>query len=171
MNIHTQIKQAREKKGWSMAQLALAISEEEHLKKPLAWQTIQQWEKGASAPKRKRLNAVERALGTRLDYTHLEVQEPTSRRSNPVVYGGGTSSNPPSGAREEPAVYQTTLPAEPDRSAKSLLIDLGQLISQTDPVVRDAIGSLLKSMCDPNTDQASIAVYIAALLDASRTKP
>lgn len=59
MSIHRTIKQAREARGWSMEQLAAEVAREEGLAKPLAWQTVQQWEKeGGTAPKRKRLEVV-----------------------------------------------------------------------------------------------------------------
>jgi transcriptional regulator with XRE-family HTH domain len=62
MDIHQQIKQAREERGWSMERLAKEISEAEGLQKPLTWQTVQQWENGASAPKRTRMEVVRRLL-------------------------------------------------------------------------------------------------------------
>lgn len=62
MDIHQQIKQAREKRGWSMERLAKEISEAEGLAKPLSWQTVQQWENGVSAPKRTRMGVVRRLL-------------------------------------------------------------------------------------------------------------
>lgn len=64
MSIHLRIKAEREARGWSMEQLAVRIAEAEGLPKPLAWQTIQQWEKeGGTAPKRKRLEAVAQVFG------------------------------------------------------------------------------------------------------------
>lgn len=62
MDIHQQIKTARERKGWSMERLASEVSKAEELKKPLSWQTVQQWENGASAPKRTRMEVVRRLL-------------------------------------------------------------------------------------------------------------
>lgn len=62
MSIHKQIRQAREKMGWSMERLAKEVSEAEGLAKPLAWQTVQQWENGTSAPKRTRMEVVQRLL-------------------------------------------------------------------------------------------------------------
>lgn len=62
MDIHQQIKQAREQRGWSMERLAREISEAEGLSKPLSWQTIQQWENGTSAPKRTRMELVSQLL-------------------------------------------------------------------------------------------------------------
>ncbi len=61
--IHELIKSAREAKGWSMEALAERISAAEGLAKPLAWQTVQQWEKeGGTAPKRGRLEVVAKLL-------------------------------------------------------------------------------------------------------------
>lgn len=62
MDIHRQIKAAREAKGWSMERLAREVSEAEGLAKPLTWQAVQQWENGTSAPKRTRMTLVARLL-------------------------------------------------------------------------------------------------------------
>lgn len=62
MTIHKQIRAARLNKGWSMRQLAEAVSRAEGQAKPLAWQTVQQWESGVSAPKRKRMAIVAQLL-------------------------------------------------------------------------------------------------------------
>lgn len=62
MTIHEEIRAARLRKNWSMRQLAEAVSRAERLAKPLAWQTVQQWESGVSAPKRKRMATVVRLL-------------------------------------------------------------------------------------------------------------
>ncbi|MDN8617831.1 XRE family transcriptional regulator [Variovorax ginsengisoli] len=57
------IKTARDARGWSMEKLAEEVSKAEGLTKPLAWQTVQQWEKeGGTAPKRKRMEIVARLL-------------------------------------------------------------------------------------------------------------
>lgn len=66
-DIHERIRIAREKRGWSMERLAKEISEAEGLAKPLAWQTIQQWENGTSAPKRTRMALVRRLLDLAAD--------------------------------------------------------------------------------------------------------
>lgn len=63
MSIHQQIKEARDRLGWSMERLAKEVSEAEGLAKPLTWQTVQQWENGTSAPKRTRMQIVSRLLG------------------------------------------------------------------------------------------------------------
>lgn len=77
MTIHQKIKSGREAKGWSMEELASQISNEEGLAKPLAWQTVQQWENGTTAPKRKRLEIVAKLLS-------LSVSE---------LLGGGTEDS------------------------------------------------------------------------------
>lgn len=64
MSIHSRIRELRERKGWSMERLADEISKAEGLAKPLAWQTVQQWESGSTAPKRSRLATVAQLLGT-----------------------------------------------------------------------------------------------------------
>ena len=46
-----------------MERLAQEVSKAERLAKPLAWQTVQQWEAGLSAPKRKRMETVASLLG------------------------------------------------------------------------------------------------------------
>lgn len=64
MSIHEQIKQARKTRGWSMERLAREVSKAEGREDdPLNWQTVQQWENGASAPKRTRMAIVRRLLG------------------------------------------------------------------------------------------------------------
>jgi DNA-binding XRE family transcriptional regulator len=67
VGIHEQIAALRKKKGWSQSDLAAEVSRLEGLKTPLSWQTVQQWENGTSAPKRRRLEFVARALGVRLE--------------------------------------------------------------------------------------------------------
>lgn len=66
MSIHAQIKRLREAKGWSHQTLAQEINEHEKRPKALAWQAIQQWENGESAPTRKRLPYVALAFGVSL---------------------------------------------------------------------------------------------------------
>jgi transcriptional regulator with XRE-family HTH domain len=75
MSIHEAIKARRLALEWSQERLAAAVSELEGLTKPLAWQTVQQWENGVSAPARKRLPHVAAALG-------LTLQELNARSSN-----------------------------------------------------------------------------------------
>lgn len=58
--VHDRIKELREKAGLSMEQLAEKLG--------TAWQTIQQWENGKTAPQRKRLQSVAEALNTTVDY-------------------------------------------------------------------------------------------------------
>ena len=66
MSIHTEIKRRRDALGWSHQRLAEAVSTAEGLNKTLAWQTVQQWENGVSAPKRTRMPFVAQALGCSL---------------------------------------------------------------------------------------------------------
>lgn len=66
MSIHTEIKRRRDALGWSHQRLAEAVSAAEGLNKTLAWQTVQQWENGVSAPKRTRMPFVAQALGCSL---------------------------------------------------------------------------------------------------------
>lgn len=64
MSIHQTIRREREARGWSMEELAARVSEAEGLPKPLAWQTIQQWEReGGTAPKRQRMEVVSKVFG------------------------------------------------------------------------------------------------------------
>lgn len=67
MSIHEAIKGRREALGWSQTKLAEEVSSREGLPKPLAWQTVQQWENGVSAPTRKRLPFVASALGLTIE--------------------------------------------------------------------------------------------------------
>ena len=66
MSIHTEITRRRKALGWSMERLAAEVSKVEGLKKPLNWQTVQQWENGGSAPKRTRMGFVAQAFGCSL---------------------------------------------------------------------------------------------------------
>ncbi|WP_175220860.1 XRE family transcriptional regulator [Achromobacter deleyi] len=59
-SIHTRIKELREAKSMSMEGLAAAIG--------VSWQTVQQWENGKTAPKRKRLEDVAQTLSTTVDF-------------------------------------------------------------------------------------------------------
>lgn len=59
--IHDRIKQARLDKGLSMERLAELVGLR-------SWQSIQQWENGATAPQRKRLEQVATALGVTVDF-------------------------------------------------------------------------------------------------------
>lgn len=59
--IHDRIKQARLDKGLSMEGLAELVGLR-------SWQSIQQWENGATAPQRKRLEQVAAALGVTTDF-------------------------------------------------------------------------------------------------------
>ena len=59
--IHERIKEKREGLGLSMQELATASGAK-------AWQTVQQWENGTSAPSRKRLPRVAAALQTTAEY-------------------------------------------------------------------------------------------------------
>jgi len=59
--IHERIKAARIAKGFSMEKLA-------ELAGVKAWQTVQQWENGGTAPKRKRLEQVADVLGVTVDH-------------------------------------------------------------------------------------------------------
>src|SRR5690606_13430848 len=58
--IHDRIKTLREQAGLSMERLAAEVG--------VAWQTIQQWENGRTAPQRKRLDRVAEVLSTTVEY-------------------------------------------------------------------------------------------------------
>lgn len=81
MSIHDEIKRRRLALGWSHQKLADEVSAREHLKKPLAWQTVQQWENTASAPKRTRLKHVADALG--IDLLELYGAPPAAKAAPP----------------------------------------------------------------------------------------
>ena len=59
--IHSRLKAAREKKELSMEALAKLVGVK-------AWQTVQQWENGSTAPSRKRLLQVASILGVSTEY-------------------------------------------------------------------------------------------------------
>lgn len=68
MSIHSAIKTRRLHLRMSLQDLALKVSQIEGAEHPLSYQTVQQWEKeGGTAPKRKRLASVARALGVHAD--------------------------------------------------------------------------------------------------------
>lgn len=93
MSIHQIIKKEREARGWSMQQLAEEIAKAEGLSKPLAWQTIQQWEKqdgSGTAPKRTRLEVLARIFGMSVAQLIGEDDAaPTSRAPAPFVDRSG----------------------------------------------------------------------------------
>jgi len=65
--IHDLIKIKRKAKGWSMGKLAKEVSARAGVDPPLVWQTVQQWEGGGSAPKRKLLPIVAQLLDTNVN--------------------------------------------------------------------------------------------------------
>lgn len=75
MNIHDRIKSAREQKGMSMEQLGSIVG--------VSWQTVQQWENGKTAPKRKRLDAVADALGVSVE--QLVIGDESSHIHVPMI--------------------------------------------------------------------------------------
>lgn len=90
MSIHDQIRSRRQAKGWSHTALAEEVSKLEGLKKPLTWQTVQQWENGVSAPSRKRIKFVAEALGCTVNELYEIPEEPNveaarSRRAVPLI--------------------------------------------------------------------------------------
>lgn len=91
MSIHLAISRRRAELGLSLFELAKRISDLEGLARPLAWQTVQQWENGKSAPKRKRLEFAAQALQTSVNAL-MESDQPAA--------GGNVTQFPqaPSGA-------------------------------------------------------------------------
>lgn len=67
MDIHARIKTRRIQLKLSHEQLANRISELEGLAKPLAWQTVQQWENRTTVPRHRRLQHIAAALEMPLD--------------------------------------------------------------------------------------------------------
>ena len=57
------IRMRREVLGWSRQKLGAEVAKREGLGKPLTHSTIQQWENGTTAPKRKRMTIVADLLG------------------------------------------------------------------------------------------------------------
>jgi len=81
MDIHQQIKAARERLGWSQGRLAKEVSREEGLATDLHWQTVQQWENGKSAPKRTRMAIVRRLLQITDDDENVVAEEAPQQRT------------------------------------------------------------------------------------------
>lgn len=89
MSIHSEIKRLRLHLGWSHQRLAEEVSKAEGLKKTLAWQTVQQWEREpndaapakSTAPARRRLEIVARLLGTTVN--DLMAGQPASKPAPP----------------------------------------------------------------------------------------
>lgn len=132
MSIHELIKQARINKGWSMERLALEINAVEGKKKPLAWQTIQQWENGNSAPKRLRLATVAQVLG--VDFSSGTLIAATPEASTAVVAMSPVPSYGPPPVPQQPTLY-------------SIVLSLGAAIAGADAAARQAVGGLLQHMC------------------------
>lgn len=134
-----------------MEQLAKAVSDAENLAKPLAWQTIQQWERGDSAPKRSRMPVVEQLLG-------LTPEPPTQPGSAPPQAG------------EELARYNTAAPVSLP-STYSLLLQLSAAVEKNDLSVRAAVGGLIKHMCENPSEAEVTARRIVAILEVPETVP
>lgn len=105
MSIHDTIRQLREGRGWSHADLARYVSEAEGLTKHLSWQTVQQWERpGGTAPKRTRLPFVAKAFGVQ-----------------PEVLLGSTPAPAPIGLRDALPVVLGALPGLSSYRAEHVL--------------------------------------------------
>lgn len=116
--------------AWSQTKLAEEVSAREGLTKPLAWQTVQQWENGVSAPTRKRLPHVAAALGLSLEQLTALAggQESPTRLAQPLSLADAKLSSP---ILEWGVLTMKTLPqafkvAAPDDSMSPRL-KLGQL--------------------------------------------
>lgn len=144
MNIHQQIKRAREAREWSMTDLAEKVSEIEGLKKPLTWQTVQQWENGKSAPKRKRMQIVLELLGLATD-----------------------NAAPVTPAVEDRVGFYPAAPQPlPGRSALlTLLLQLADFMEKQDQPARDAAATLLGHLCQHPENADTLAKRIVAMLD------
>jgi phage repressor protein C with HTH and peptisase S24 domain len=119
MSIHEQIRAARERKKWSMEKLASEISTAEGLAKPLAWQTVQQWENGTSAPKRSRMKVVAQLLGLQDDEAPALFSESTEGGYAIGVLATGASIGPGAEQHDEVVVGRLTL--SPTWISKSLM--------------------------------------------------
>lgn len=102
-----------------MEELANRVSKHQGLLKPLSWQTVQQWENGASAPKRQRLEAVAAVLNCTvselLSLSNGNVESVRVRRAVPLIswvraglWGDITEPFQPGEADEWIDVYDTT---------------------------------------------------------------
>lgn len=130
MSIHEAIKTRRLALEWSHQRLADEVSKREGLSKPLAWQTVQQWENGVSAPARKRLPFVAEALGLTLDSLSILAsgQEIPASSAHLLSFGDARLSSP---VLEWGVITMKTLPkafkvAAPDDSMAPRL-KVGQL--------------------------------------------
>lgn len=110
MDIHTRIKALRTHLNLSHQQLADRISELEELKKPLSWQTVQQWENGKSAPKRSRLAFVAMALGVELPQLMGYEAMPAGNVLFDTIYPAGTQPPKPVAAKESERPYKVGWP-------------------------------------------------------------
>jgi transcriptional regulator with XRE-family HTH domain len=63
MPLHELIRIRREDRGWSRQKLGAEVAKREGLRKSLTPATVQQWESGRTAPKRKRITIVADLLG------------------------------------------------------------------------------------------------------------
>lgn len=142
MTIHEELKAARLKKGLSMEQLAKQISEAEQSAKPLAWQTIQQWEAGRSAPKRTRLDLVKKILGMAPEMMSQTLGSMTQEMS---------ASYLPTNTTRFPSAY-------------TAVMEIASLLNGVDKPARTAIGGLLNHLCENPENAELTARRINALL-------
>jgi transcriptional regulator with XRE-family HTH domain len=157
MSIHEQIKRRREAKGWSHATLAAKVSELEGAKKPLAWQTVQQWENGGSAPKRTRLGYVAKALGcTESDLLFGEGAAVEANRNAIIdkIAQAITEMAPSIGAAPSPLI-------DPEREELQRLRDWHNAVfamAEQEPVKeRAVIAGFLSRVNDALAERASVA--------------
>lgn len=147
MNIHEAIKEARIAKGWSQTQLADAVSKAEGLKRPLVYQTVQQWESGGSAPKRTRLATVIDILGIDPLAMHMPVTTVVQARE----------LTPPS------YVQPVALPGR--STTLGLLLQLGKIMEVCDQPTRDAAAAFVANLCRDPQSAETMARKVVSVLD------
>lgn len=132
-----------------MERLAEEVSKAEGLKKALAWQTVQQWENGTSAPKRKRLAVVQQVLGVNLGAVASQPESEQATRCNESSATYALNQDAIAGLFSN--VYQS-------------LVDLGSVMEKQDVATREATALLIAHLCRRPEDANTLAKRIVALL-------
>lgn len=164
MSIHETIKREREARQWSMEELAAKVSEIEGLTKPLAWQTVQQWEKnGGTAPKRKRLEAVAQLFGMPVSALLGEVS------TTPGAAGNATASMAPPTLAQALKVVASQIDMVDDAGQRQLIAQRLQTLAMA-PDSEKAMEALLAAMLaapepQPQALQGIVGQVVAKKLD------
>lgn len=155
MNLHEQIKAARKAKDWSQQQLAQAVSEREASGKPLSWQTVQQWENGKSAPKRKRLPIVMQLLGITPIHQVVTSEAP---------------EHPTTSASDNTATYAPMLRPSAPTLAQAVEV-LSLHINAIAPAEREAARALLSALVATPAIHPTVTEGLERLCNAADSTP